>query len=231
MASGTEDGGTRLAFARPCDVIQQLGTGTLDEAERARANRISDKVRHQHFTAGRALLRHRLSCAVEDAVRPASWRLAEGFNGKPSTAPDLPKIHFNISHADGLVTVATNPAAPVGIDLERVTGTRDTSPALDQLSQREQIWLNQHSETDKWPAFLKLWTAKEAVSKATGLGCGVDFNNIEIDIPTGQARCSGGLLEVCDQIDVDLHLIKLHDATYCLSAVSMQTVARAHSVS
>lgn len=231
MASGTEDGGTRLAFARPCDVIRQLGTGTLDEAERARANRISDKVRHQHFTAGRALLRHRLSCAVEDAVLPASWRLAEGLNGKPSTAPDLPKIHFNISHADGLVTVATNPAAPVGIDLERVTGTQDTSPALDQLSHREQVWLNQHSEADKWPAFLKLWTAKEAVSKATGLGCGVDFNGIDIDVPAGRVRCPDELLEVGDFVDIDLHMIQVNDATYCLSVASMQTGAGSHSFS
>ena len=195
MASGTEEVAIRVAYARPCDVIRQLGTGTLDEAERACADRITDRVRRQHFNAGRALLRHRLSCVVEHAVRPASWRMAEGLHGKPSIAPGLPQVHFNISHADGLVTVATSPAAPIGIDMERVTGTQDTSPALDQLTDREQAWLNQHGEADRWPGLLQLWTAKEAVTKATGLGCSVDFNDVEVDVSAGRARCPVGLLD------------------------------------
>jgi len=202
-----------------------LGTETLDEAECARANRISDKVRQQHFTAGRALLRHRLSCVVEHAVRPASWRMAEGLHGKPSIAPDLPQIHFNISHADGLVAVATSPSVPVGIDLERATGTRDTSPALDQLTHREQAWLNQHGEADRWSAFLQLWTAKEAVSKATGLGCSVGFNDIEIDVSAGRARCPDGLLDVGNHMDFDQRTVTTSDATYCLSVACMQTDA------
>lgn len=231
MASATQNVGRHFAYARPCDVIRQLGTDTLDEAERARADRMTDRVRRQHFTAGRTLLRHRLSCVVEHAVRPASWRMAEGLYGKPSIVPGLPHVHFNISHADGLVMVATSPTAPVGIDLERVTGIQDTSPDLDQLTDREQAWLNQHGEADRWPAFLQLWTAKEAVTKATGLGCSVDFNDIEIDVATGRARCPDGLLDVDDHMDVDLRTVKTSDATYCLSVACMQTGARTQSVS
>jgi 4'-phosphopantetheinyl transferase len=157
--------------------------------------------------------------------------MAEGLHGKPSIAPGLPQVHFNISHADGLVMVATSPAAPVGIDLERVTGTRDTSPALDQLNHDEQAWLNQHREAERWPAFLQLWTAKEAVSKATGLGCGMDFNAIEIDVSAGRAQCPDGLLDVGDHMDVDLRTVKTSDATYCLSVACMQTDAGTQSVS
>jgi len=208
-----------------------LGTGTLDETERARADRITDKLRHQHFTAGRALLRHLLSCAVEQAVRPATWRMAEGLHGKPSIAPGLPQVHFSISHADGLVAVATSPVAELGIDLERVTGTRDTTPALEQLNHREQAWLHQHDEAARWQAFLQLWTAKEAVSKAMGLGCGVDFHDIEIDVPARRARCTDGLLDIGNHMDVDLGTISNHDATYCLSVANMQADAATHSVS
>ncbi|MEO9875783.1 MAG: 4'-phosphopantetheinyl transferase superfamily protein [Anderseniella sp.] len=230
MANGTVDAGREIVYARPCDVLQRLGADTLDETERARAARISDKLRHQHFTAGRALLRHHLSCVVEQTVRPAAWRMAEGLHGKPSTAPGLPQVHFSISHADGLVMVATSQTTPVGIDLERVTGTRDTNPALDQLSHREQAWLSRHDEADRWPAFLQLWTAKEAVSKAIGLGCGVNFHDIEIDVPARRARCPDGLLDVGDHLDVDLRTINSHHATYCLSAASMKTDGGTHSV-
>ena len=231
MASGTEDAERQIVYARPCDVLQRLGADTLDETERARAARISNWLRHQHFTAGRALLRHRLSCVVDQAVRPAAWRMAEGLHGKPSTAPGLPQIHFSISHADGLVMVATSQTTPIGIDLERVTRTRNTNPALDQLSHREQAWLDRHDGADRWPAFLQLWTAKEAVSKATGLGCGVDFHEIEIDVSAGQANCPDGLLDVGDRMEVDQRTINNHDATYCLSVACMKTDGGTHSVS
>ena len=230
MASGTQYTGRQIVYACPSDVIRRLGTGTLDETECARADRITDKVRHEHFVAGRTLLRHRLSCAVEQAVRPAAWRMADGLHGKPSTAPGLPQVHFSISHADGLVAVATSPVAEIGIDLERVSGARNTSPALDQLSHREQSWLKQHDEADRWPAFLQLWTAKEAVSKATGLGCGVDFHDIEIDVAAGRARCPDGLLAAGNHVDVDLRRINNRDDTYCLSVSSMQADAGASSV-
>ncbi len=217
MAPAADDGGLPVAYARPCDVLRHLGTGTLDDNERARAAQISDRVRHRHFIAGRVLLRHCLSEAVDQAVDPASWRFEQHPDGKPSLASGLPQIHFSISHADGLVAVATSPAARIGIDVERVTGTTDTRPAPEQLSNREQAWLQQHRETDRWPAFLQLWTAKEAVSKAVELGCGVEFRDLEIDVPARRARCPQGLLDNGDHMDLDLHTIQAHGATYCLS--------------
>ncbi len=117
--------------------------------------------------------------------------------------------------------MATSPTVQIGIDLELVTGTQDTSPALDQLTRREQAWLHEHSEADRWPAFLQLWTAKEAVSKATGLGCGVDFHDIEIDVPTGRARCPDGLLDSGNHMDFDRQTIGAHGATYYLSVACM----------
>lgn len=221
MAVAAHNTGLTVAYARPCDVLQRLGTDTLDQAETARAARISNKVRHQYFMAGRSLLRHRLSATVEGAVEPADWNFANCAYDKPAIAPGLPQIQFSISHAEGLVAVATSPVAEIGIDLERVTGARNTTPALDQLSHREQSWLKQHDEADRWPAFLQLWTAKEAVSKAMGLGCGVDFNDIEIDVPAGRARCPDGLLDIGNHVDVDLKTIEAHGATYCLSTACL----------
>ena len=221
MAAVQDETGLTVAYAQPRDVLHRLGTDTLDRAEHARAARMSDRARHEHFIAGRALLRHRLTTAVADSVHPAAWHFVNCAHGKPSVAPGLPQVHFSISHAQGLIAVATSPAAPVGIDLERVTGTRDTSPALDQLTHREQAWLLRHGKADRWPAFLKLWTAKEAVSKATGLGCGVDFHDIEIDVPAGRARCPDGLLDVGVHMDFEQQTIETRGSTYCLSAACL----------
>ncbi|MEO1161128.1 MAG: 4'-phosphopantetheinyl transferase superfamily protein, partial [Pseudomonadota bacterium] len=217
MTTEMDDTGWSVAYARPCDVLRQLGTGALDREEHACAARLSNKARHQHFIAGRALLRHRLSAETEDTVQPADWEFVSGDCGKPAVRPGLPGIRFSISHADGLVAVATSPFAEVGVDLELVTGTRDTGPALDQLTRREQIWLQGHAEDDRWPAFLDLWTAKEAVSKAAGLGCGVDFRDIEIDVPARRASCPDGLLNYGSHMDLDLQSIQVQDASYRLS--------------
>lgn len=221
MAVAAHNTGLAVAYARPCDVLQRLGTDSLDQSEHARAARMSDKVRREHFMAGRILLRHRLTAAVEDTVEPADWTFVSCAYGKPAVAPGLPPIHFSISHAEGLVAVATSPVAELGIDLELITEAQDTSPALDQLSQCEQTWLHQHDKADRWPAFLKLWTAKEAVSKATGLGCGVDFHDIEIDVPARRARCPDGLLDIGNHMDFDLTTIEAHGATYCLSTACL----------
>ena len=217
MAAAPDDAGLTVAYARPCDVRRRLGLGALDETERARAARISNRARHDHFIAGRALLRHCLSAAAGNAVRPACWQFMNGACGKPSVKPGLPQIRFSISHAEGLVAVAASSVSKIGIDLELVTGAQDTRPAPDQLTRRERAWLREHSEADRWLAFLQLWTAKEAVSKATGLGCSVDFRDIEIDVPAGRARCPDGLLASGDRVDFDLQTIQAHGATYCLS--------------
>jgi len=215
MAAVQDETGLTVAYARPCDVLQRLGTDTLDQVEHARAARMSNKVRHQHFIAGRALLRHCLSTATANTVQPTEWQFVNGAHGKPAVAPGLPQLHFSISHADGLIAVAISHVGQLGIDLELVTRVSDSSPTVDQLTHREQAWLHQHGEADRWPAFLQLWTAKEAVSKATGLGCGLDFHDIEIDVPVGRARCRGGFL------DFDRQTIEAHGATYCLSTACL----------
>lgn len=85
MATATDEAGLTVAYARPCDALHRLGTDTLDHAERAlAAARFSKRIRHDHFIAGRALLRNRLSAAVADTVRPAAWQLVIGACGKPS---------------------------------------------------------------------------------------------------------------------------------------------------
>ncbi len=221
MAAATDDSGLPVAYARPCDVLRHLETGSLDGAERARARRISNKARRVHFMAGRVLLRHRLSDAVGHGVPPGSWRFEHDADGKPSVVAGLPQVQFSISHADGLVAVATSPAARIGVDVERTTGTEDARPAADQLCDSEKSWLQKHCEADRWPAFLQLWTAKEAASKALGLGCGVDFEQLEIDVPARRARCLKGLRGSGDYINLDLQTLKAHGATYCLSVACL----------
>ena len=223
MAITVADVDLNVTYARPGDVIRWLGADSLDEAEQARASCISNTVRHQHFIAGRILLRHSLSAAVRNAVEPAAWRFARSTYGKSSVTSGLPPIHFSISHAEGLVAVATSPTAQVGIDLELETGNGDSGLILDPLTRREQAWLDRQSDAEKWQAFLRLWTAKEATTKAVGIGCAVDFREIEIDVPTGCVRCPEGLIGREDHLSIDLRTIDTQGFKYCFSVACLQT--------
>ena len=226
MAIAADDTGLSVTYACPGDVLRRMGIDALDEAEFTRAALMTNGARHQHFIAGRTLLRHCLSTAVDNAVQPDEWRFKISEHGKPSVISGLPQVEFSLSHTEGLVAVATNPAARIGIDVELVTGTQDTGPAPDLLTRREQVWLKRQSDADRWPAFLKLWTAKEAMSKAVGRGCDLDFRKLEIDVPAGLGRCPYGLLDTGDHMAIDIRTMDAQDATYCLSIAGVHTPDR-----
>jgi len=222
MPAALDDICTDVTYACPDDIINRLGTGTLDEAERAHAAHISNEVRRKHFLAGRALLRHQLSVVTGHGVQPATWKFRNGEYGKPGVTPGLPQIDFSISHARGMIAIATSSAIRVGIDLEPITGTQNTEPVVDQLSRRERAWLERQAEACRWASFLRLWTAKEAVSKLLGTGCGVEFAAIEIDMAAGLARCRKTLIADGSQVSISMKTVEAEEVSYCLSVASMQ---------
>lgn len=97
-------------------------------------------------------------------------RFAREEHGKPCLAlPDAPD--FNLSDTRGSSVLAIAGAPRVGVDLERM----DRRPPVQALARR---WFSA-SEADQLaaldadaaaPAFMRLWTAKEASCKATGTG-------------------------------------------------------------
>ncbi|MFI5489767.1 4'-phosphopantetheinyl transferase family protein [Micromonospora echinaurantiaca] len=89
---------------------------------------------------------------------------ASGPGGRTVALP------VSVSRADGVVLVAARRAGPVGIDVER----RRELPAL-ALARRwyapgELAWLAARPAPERAVDFLRLWTAKEAVGKALGVG-------------------------------------------------------------
>jgi len=221
MAVAMADIGLHVMYACPDHVIRRFGTNSLDAEDRARAARMSNTTRHKHFTAGRALLRHSLSIASGNAVEPDAWRFATGEFGKPCVIPDLPQIHFSISHGEGLLAVATSPVVRVGVDIELVSETGDSEPVAEQLTQRERAWLTRQPEADRWCSFLHLWTAKESVSKLLGTGCGVDFSDIDVDVPAGCVNYPDGLTKPGAQVGINLGTIDAQASTYCVSVACM----------
>ncbi|MDM4719002.1 4'-phosphopantetheinyl transferase superfamily protein [Micromonospora sp. WMMA1363] len=87
--------------------------------------------------------------------------------GRSAGPVELP---VSVSRTGGLVVVAVRAGGPVGVDVERCRPL----PALD-LARRwyaptEAAWLAGRPAAGRNRDFLRLWTAKEAVGKALGVG-------------------------------------------------------------
>ncbi|ASD22953.1 hypothetical protein B7495_13330 [Cryobacterium sp. LW097] len=95
-------------------------------------------------------------------------------------AVDSPTVHVSLARADGRLALAVTAAGPVGIDLESV-GALARAPLDDVLLSTAEAdavaALHPRSAT---AAVTAIWTAKEAVLKAAGVGLRVDPRDLTI---------------------------------------------------
>lgn len=91
--------------------------------------------------------------------------------GKPFLAAPAMEYWFNTSSCDGLMLVAGSLGGPVGADVETLERCRAVwQDAAREFSPAEQALLAGLPPQDRPLAFARLWTAKEAVLKARGVG-------------------------------------------------------------
>jgi phosphopantetheinyl transferase len=171
-------------FGKPVwrDVLEALDLGPEERAA----------CRAMPGPEARATLRLWGRVAAKDAVRrlwaaqgkppvyPADLRIEPDERGRPwvrsliePDRTDLPAV--SIAHTQGVAVAiaAPDPDARVGIDVEPIT---DRSPGFERLAfdDAERAWLDRLAGSDPGPGraewVARLWCAKEAVAKATGLG-------------------------------------------------------------
>jgi len=105
-------------------------------------------------------------------------RVRRGANGRPCSDPP---VDVSLSHGGGWIAAAACGTGRTGIDVETL---RDVAPSLARrcLSAAESAWLERaRPGVHRSYRFLRLWTAKEAYLKATGVGLAADPREISID--------------------------------------------------
>lgn len=113
-----------------------------------------------------ALLAGYLGVAVGDVA------LTTGEHGRPALARPLAgRLDFNWSHSGELALVALAHGVAPGIDIELVR-TRASALEIAErfFTHAESAWLRSLEGERQQRAFFELWTAHEAVLKATGKG-------------------------------------------------------------
>jgi 4'-phosphopantetheinyl transferase len=148
------------------DVLDALGN-LLTIPERSRADRYRFPDDRRRSIVARAAARRLLSRYL--GSDPPSLVFDEEEFGKPFLRGR--EIEFNASHSGDLVALAFAKETAVGVDVERRRELTDALALAQRYFSAEELSVVERA-ADPGDAFFAIWTAKEAIVKASGKGIG-----------------------------------------------------------
>jgi 4'-phosphopantetheinyl transferase len=165
---------------------EQEALSLLDGAELEALGRAKAPQRRRELLFGRATLRRLLaSYAGAGAGEVLIWRDA---NAKPRARLEdcRPVPSFNVSHSGDVLAIALCRHGDIGVDVEQTDGRLAIDLegiARSQFAQAEYAVLMRSPPQQRLEAFYRIWTLKEAILKATGVGLYHPLNQIDVAEP------------------------------------------------
>ena len=160
-----------------------------DEIKRAAEFRFE---RHRkQYVIGRALLRTLLAGYLQ--MDPRALRFHYTAKGKPElpfSGQEL-SVRFNLAHSGGLILLGFTLDRNIGVDIEEIR--QDVE--IDDISRRffsvaERQWLESSPLPQRYNAFFRCWTRKEALLKGTGEGLSVSLDSFDVYSNLNENLCS-----------------------------------------
>jgi 4'-phosphopantetheinyl transferase len=173
-----------LDLDRPPHHDWRLGD-LLSADERERAERFVFARDAERFRLGRAMLRLGLGWYLGEDPRKIA--LTAGWRGKPRLA-EPSGLDFNVTHCGGLGLIAFTKFGEVGIDVEAMRRDIEAQDiATSNFTSREAgLIAEAGTPRERMILFLRYWTRKEAVLKASG--CGILDGLDTVDVSEGPRR-------------------------------------------
>lgn len=144
----------------------------LSQEERNRCLRYRQPTDQFRFAATRAALRHLLA----ERLRIPIEKIALDLNsfGKPRLSNEgLP--FFNLSHSGKFALIALSAYRPVGVDIEALSSEVTAHAIRRLLTPDERLFCDQNPD-----AVFRIWSGKEAVLKAWGIGIAKHFQSVSV---------------------------------------------------
>lgn len=120
------------------------------------------------------LLAKELGCSIADLF------FEKHAHGKPFLSSHT--LHFNHTHSQQYYALAMSERVKdIGVDVEEL----DRKVRFDALAKHAfhaeeyDVWMQQDQDTEYW---FRVWTTKEAVLKASGLGIRLDLNSLNTQV-------------------------------------------------
>ena len=166
----------------------------LDNYERARAQRFTTSGPRRRFILCRAALRFilctHLGCSNEQLT------IGSSYYEKPYAivGGKSHPISFNVSHSGNHGLIGLCKGGRVGVDIEEWDTDRNLLPLVETAltpAERAAVELTE-SAINRQRLFFRLWTIKEALIKAVGMGLSLDMSSFEVPVAM---RCGAASAE------------------------------------
>lgn len=207
-----------LSFCRSGSVRdwRRLASAVCSSGERERASSYRFEHLARRFLCGRAMLRQVV--ADHDGVDPAAVKL-RSRPGKPPGI-DGSSLDVSVSYSGDVAAVLVG-SGPLGLDIEQISRERDVEAIARRAFTEDELWklreLRRLGACVARDYFYDVWVRKEAVSKAMGMGLGIDFEHL---IPATAARSIGCRLRTFWLDDDCLAAVTLPEASPGLRLVA-----------
>lgn len=204
-----------------------LAAHWLDEHEREIAGRFLFERDRRQYLVAHTLVRRAL--ALEAGIAEAEQVIWRSSRGRPFLQlPDggLPRggaeLDFNLSHASGFNLLGIVRRRRIGVDVERLDRDEHALRTIvETFTPEEQRWVAGAAPGQaRDRRTIRLWTLKEAYSKARGLGLGLPFDEFSFEL----AEDGGvqGFRPPADDRDGRWRFVELEPVPEVLAAVAVQ---------
>lgn len=140
---------------------------------------ISETGKSEEHSTAYDLLRR----VVEKTYRLSLPVIARDYRGKPYF-PDVPKIHFNLSHCHGLAVCGIS-ESPLGVDAEEIRPLRERVMRRAFSAEETQAV---HESACPDETFFRHWTLKESYVKAIGIGISHPLKSVPFSLNGGEVH-------------------------------------------
>ncbi len=160
-------------------VVDETKLAFLSPEEHDRANRFHFPLHRHRFIAARITLRYLLSLYLDSPPDKIVFSYSE--YKKPYLATH-PHLFFNIAHSHDIALYAFTLNHTIGVDIEKIREHYEEAIAKRYFSPYEYQSLMQLPKEAKAMAFYRLWSRKEALTKAIGKGLHIPLSNFSVSI-------------------------------------------------
>lgn len=154
---------------------------SLSAEEKTRADRFYFERHGRRFIVARGALRNLVGRYV--GLPAAEVEFESTGNGKPFICHPKTPMRFNLSHSGDLCVIAFSAASELGVDIEASERRVEALEIAKRFfTPEEHAEIQETEESKRLETFLRFWTAKEAVMKATGLGLRLEPAAIGVEL-------------------------------------------------
>lgn len=153
----------------------------LSPDEIARASRFRFEHDRMQYVVGRTLLRLLLAAYLQTDARTIGFHYTS--KGKPELlgADEQRKLQFNLAHSGGMILLGFTRTRKIGVDVEQIRQDLEVNEIAERFfSTSERLYLASLPLSQRFDAFFRFWTRKEALLKGTGEGLSVTLDSFSV---------------------------------------------------